>query len=103
MGENRDNSLDSRYWGFVPRDNIIGKPLLIYWSYDATTEELTDSSVSTTVDHLKDVTLHFFTRTRWNRTLKLLRGFPDADLPKTNVKKNTGREAHAPTSAVPQN
>lgn len=33
MGDNRDNSLDSRYWGLVPRENIIGKPLLVYWSY----------------------------------------------------------------------
>ena len=32
MGDNRDNSSDSRYWGFVPRDNIIGRPLVIYWS-----------------------------------------------------------------------
>ena len=40
MGDNRDNSLDSRYWGFVPRENIIGKPLLIFWSYDAPTEDL---------------------------------------------------------------
>ena len=40
MGDNRDNSLDSRYWGFVPRENIIGKPLIIFWSYDAPTEEL---------------------------------------------------------------
>ena len=39
MGDNRDSSLDSRYWGFVPRDNIIGKPLIIYWSYDAPTED----------------------------------------------------------------
>ena len=38
MGDNRDSSLDSRYWGFVPRENIIGKPLIIYWSYDAPTE-----------------------------------------------------------------
>ena len=42
MGDNRDSSLDSRYWGFVPRDNIIGKPLIIYWSYDAPTEELAE-------------------------------------------------------------
>ena len=40
MGDNRDYSLDSRYWGFVPRANIIGKPLLIYWSYDASTQAL---------------------------------------------------------------
>ena len=41
MGDNRDSSLDSRYWGFVPRENIMGKPLIIYWSFDASTEELT--------------------------------------------------------------
>ena len=43
MGDNRDQSLDSRYWGFVPRENIIGKPLVIYWSYDAPTERLQDT------------------------------------------------------------
>ncbi len=32
MGDNRDDSQDSRYWGFVPRENIIGRPLVIYWS-----------------------------------------------------------------------
>ena len=47
MGDNRDNSLDSRYWGLVPRDNIIGKPLIIFWSYDAPTEDLADY-ISTT-------------------------------------------------------
>ena len=46
MGDNRDSSLDSRYWGFVPRDNIIGKPLIIYWSYDAPTEALADPTIS---------------------------------------------------------
>ena len=35
VGDNRDNSLDSRFWGFVPRDNIIGTPLIIYWSWNS--------------------------------------------------------------------
>jgi signal peptidase I len=74
MGDNRDQSLDSRYWGFVPRENIIGKPLIIYWSYDATTEELSNPAVSIT--HLFDIATHFATKTRWNRTLRLIRPYP---------------------------
>lgn len=72
MGDNRDHSLDSRYWGFVPRDHIIGKPLVIYWSYDASTDDL----VSTSLDHLLDLAQNFFTKTRWGRTFKLIRGYP---------------------------
>jgi signal peptidase I len=104
MGDNRDNSLDSRYWGFVPLDNIIGKPLLIYWSYDATTEQLTDASVGATVGHIEDLFLHFFTRTRWNRTFKILRGFPDKDLPKATATPGTnqpGVSTPAPAGVPP--
>ena len=72
MGDNRDNSLDSRYWGLVPRDNITGKPLIVFWSYDAPTDDLKDYNLH----HLVDLSLHFFTKTRWNRTLKLIHGYP---------------------------
>jgi signal peptidase I len=72
MGDNRDNSLDSRYWGFVPRENIIGKPLLIFWSYDAPTADL----VGYSADHFLDLAKNFFFKTRWNRELKLVRGYP---------------------------
>jgi len=75
MGDNRDNSLDSRYWGFVPRANIIGKPFLVWWSYDASTEHLADPNIIS-LDHLHDLGAHFFTKTRWNRTLRFVRGYP---------------------------
>ena len=64
LGDNRENSADSRYWGFVPRSYVVGKPLLVYWSYDAPTADLTEWSLS----HVLDVAQHFFTRTRWDRT-----------------------------------
>jgi signal peptidase I len=72
LGDNRDNSLDSRFWGFVPRENLIGKPLVVYWSYDAPSEDLLEWNVR----HLSDVALHFFTRTRWDRTFLLPRPQP---------------------------
>ncbi len=75
MGDNRDSSLDSRYWGFVPRDYIIGKPLIIYWSYDATTSQLSDPNLG--VGHILDIAQHFFSKTRWNRELMLIHGYPD--------------------------
>jgi len=73
MGDNRDSSLDSRYWGFVPRENIIGKPLIIYWSFDAPTDELQNPSIG--LDHIKDIALNFFSKTRWRRTFKLIHGY----------------------------
>ncbi len=74
MGDNRDSSLDSRYWGFVPRENIIGKPLIIYWSYDAPTDRLASPDIG--LDHLMDLAQNFFSKTRWKRTFNLIRGYP---------------------------
>lgn len=72
LGDNRDASLDSRYWGLVPRENIIGKPLAVFWSYEAETRELVQ--VTPSFAHLKDLALHLASKTRWSRTGHLLRG-----------------------------
>jgi signal peptidase I len=74
MGDNRDSSDDSRFWGFVPRQNIIGKPLIVYWSFEAPTEQLQDPSISW--EHTKDLAVHFFSKTRWKRSFMLVRGYP---------------------------
>jgi signal peptidase I len=74
MGDNRDNSSDSRYWGFVPRENIVGTPLIVYWSFEAPTEDLTNPNIG--IDHIFDIVTHFFTKTRWSREFRLTRGYP---------------------------
>ena len=74
LGDNRENSDDSRFWGLVPRENIIGTPVVIYWSYDAPTEDLSGPGLG--IGHLVDVGTHFFSKTRWARTMKLVRAYP---------------------------
>jgi signal peptidase I len=74
MGDNRDESDDSRYWGLVPRENIVGTPLIIYWSFEAPTQDLTNGNIG--FDHIVDVVTHFFSKTRWSRTFHLIRGYP---------------------------
>jgi signal peptidase I len=71
MGDNRDNSLDSRYWGFVPQDLIVGKALVIYWSYETPSQNVVDASGS--VQQTIDLVTNFFRKTRWSRTLRLIR------------------------------
>lgn len=72
MGDNRDFSSDSRYWGFVPRENIIGNPLVIYWSYETSSEDYRKTDVSDYFDKAIDLTTNFFTKTRWRRMLHLI-------------------------------
>ncbi len=72
MGDNRDNSYDSRYWGFVPQENVIGHPMFISWSF-ATEEYGQGMSWAEGTRRTGDMFLHFFDKTRWSRTLQLIR------------------------------
>jgi signal peptidase I len=74
MGDNRDSSWDSRFWGFVPRQNIIGKPLIIYWSFDRPSDQLNTNSIS--LPQILDLATHFFSKTRWHRSFQLIHGYP---------------------------
>jgi signal peptidase I len=67
MGDNRDNSEDSRYWGFLPRHYVKGKAVMIYWSYEAEHEVHRETGLVGALRRLGSVAAHFFTRTRWER------------------------------------
>jgi signal peptidase I len=73
MGDNRDNSQDSRYWGFLPREYVKGKALVIYWSYESDREDYQDEGTGAAIKGLGSVFAHFFTRTRWDRMLHQIR------------------------------
>ncbi len=70
MGDNRDNSQDSRYWGFLPRSLVKGRALMIYWSYEA---EPSEDPEAGGVGNIVSVVTHFFSRTRWDRMFHLIR------------------------------
>jgi signal peptidase I len=67
MGDNRDNSQDSRYWGFLPRSYIKGRALMIYWSFDTGPDQSADGNA---LSRMLSVVTHFFTRTRWERIFR---------------------------------
>jgi len=73
MGDNRDNSQDSRYWGFLPRHYIKGRALMIYWSYESGREDYLDEGVMATIRRMFSVVTHFFTKTRWERLFHQIR------------------------------
>jgi signal peptidase I len=72
MGDNRDVSYDSRYWGFIPRENVIGRPMFIYWSFETPPNQYLEREVSQRVGFLAHVLIHFFDETRWRRTFKVV-------------------------------
>ena len=72
MGHNRGNSLDSRYWGFVPKKNVIGRPLLIFWSFNVPGETTEPKPVPDRIASFLHTTMHFFGLTRWNRVFRLV-------------------------------
>ena len=73
MGDNRDNSNDSRYWGFVTWDEIIGKPLFVYWSYESDPYVPGDKSFREWFNGYLAITIHFFDKTRWFRIGTIVR------------------------------
>jgi signal peptidase I len=67
LGDNRDNSSDSREWGFVPLDNVIGEPMFVYWSYDAPSSRWLDPKVGKQMAFYASIAANFFSHTRWSR------------------------------------
>jgi len=72
LGDNRDNSLDSRFWGPVPLSYVKGRAVLIYWSYEAGRDDWQWRGLGHRLKQLAGVFFNFFTKTRWEREFRLI-------------------------------
>ena len=73
MGDNRDDSVDSRYWGFIPKENVIGRPMFIYWSFETPRDQWEQKGLGQRLAFMAHVVIHFLDETRWRRTLQVVR------------------------------
>lgn len=70
LGDNRDSSLDGRFWGFADRESVMGRPLMIYWSVEATTEDYSDRSLGGRVIGAVRTLSQLPVKTRWGRIFR---------------------------------
>jgi signal peptidase I len=73
MGDNRDVSYDSRFWGFIPRENVVGRPMVIYWSFETPKDQYLKTAWSDRIKFIGKVVIHFFDETRWKRMLHIVK------------------------------
>lgn len=73
MGDNRTESLDGRYWGFVPQENIVGRPMFVYWSFKTPADQINKQSIPDRLAFMVHIVTHLITETRWSRTFHPIR------------------------------
>ena len=73
MGDNRTESLDGRFWGFVPQENIVGRPMFVYWSFKTPANQGEKTTLGDRLSFMLHTVIHFFDQTRWSRTFHLIR------------------------------
>ena len=73
MGDNRTKSLDGRFWGFVPRENIVGRPMFVYWSFETPADQMNKTDLVDRIGFMGHILIHIFDETRWKRTFHVIR------------------------------
>jgi signal peptidase I len=73
MGDNRTKSLDGRFWGFVPRENIVGRPMFVYWSFETPEDQMNKTAITDRIAFMGHILIHIFGQTRWSRTFHVIR------------------------------